>query len=77
MGMTQRCERECPCVLHDVISSRFLSDAVFMQFILAVFSGLQQDNTVYWTFVMTKSGLQKLQARFEFRFLDDLKFAGQ
>jgi len=77
MGITQRLERECRCVLHDIISPCFLSDAVFMQSILVVLSGLQQDNTVYWTFVMKKSGLQKLQARFEFRYLNDLKFAGK
>jgi hypothetical protein len=67
-GITKRCQRECRCVQNDVIPPCFLSDAVFMQPISAVLSGLQQDNTVYWTFVKTKSGLQKLQARFEFRF---------
>jgi hypothetical protein len=77
MGITQQCERECRCVQHDVISVCFLYDAVFVQSISAVLSGPQQDNTVYWAFVRTKSGLQKLQARFELWFLNDLKFAGR
>ena len=56
MGITKQCQRECRCVQNDVISPYFLSDAVFMQSVSAVLSGLQQDNTVYWTFVTTKSG---------------------